>query len=146
MRTEIAILTCLLPPFCTPIILHAFMYFHNRLNIQSHILYDLYHMSPLIQAALSVRALNAGAGLNLFKRSSSSLQTSLTFAFLDTCPEASSRKERRRFGRPPSSWQWNTVEVLDPFRGLDQMSSGVEDKWLALLNGRTSAGGWREKW
>ncbi|TKS72451.1 Down syndrome cell adhesion molecule -like protein [Collichthys lucidus] len=50
--------------------------------------------------------------------------------------KASSSKERRRIGGPPSSWQLNTVEVLDLFRGLDQLSSAVEDKWLALLNGR----------
>lgn len=38
------------------------------------------------------------------------------------------------------------MEVLDLFRGLDQMSAAVEDKWLALLIGRKSAEGWREKW
>lgn len=118
LRTEIAILTCLLPPFCTPIILNACRYFHKRLNIQSHILYDSYHMSPLIQAALSVSALNRSMGLNLFKCAPFSTLTPLTFAFLCTCPEASSSKERRRIGRPPSSWQLNTVEVLDLCRGI----------------------------
>lgn len=28
--------------------------------------------------------------------------------------------------------------------GVDQLSSAAEDKWLALLNGRTSVAGWRE--
>lgn len=57
----------LVTSLCTPIILNACRYFHKRLNIQSHILYNSYHMSPLIQAALSVRALNRSMGLNLFK-------------------------------------------------------------------------------
>lgn len=60
-------------------------------------------MSPLIQPALSVRALNASAGLNLFKRSSSPALTPMTFAFLDTCPEASSRK------REASIWKTSIV-------------------------------------
>lgn len=124
----------LVASLCTPIILNAYRYFHKRLNIQNHILYDSYHTSPLIQAALSVRALNRGMGLNLFKCASFSAPQ--TFAFLDTCPEASSSKKRRQIGRPPSSWQLNTVEVLDLFRGLDQLSCAMEDKWLALLNGR----------
>lgn len=69
-----------------------------------------------------------------------------TSAFLYTCPEASSSKERRRIGRPPSSWQLNTVEVLDVFRGLDQLSSAMEDKWLAMLNRRNSVERGREMW
>lgn len=136
----------LVTSLCTPIILNACRYFHKRLNIRSHILYDSYHMSPLIQAALSVRALNRSMGLNLFKCASFSMLTPLTFAFFYTCPEASSSKERRRIGRPPSSWQLNTVEVLDLCRGLDQLSSAMEDKWLALLNGIKSVEGWRETW
>ncbi|KAK2904056.1 hypothetical protein Q8A73_010713 [Channa argus] len=52
--------------------------------------------------------------------------------------KASTSKKKRQFGRPPSSWQLNTVEVLDLFRGLDQLSSAVEDKWLALFNGSRS--------
>lgn len=135
----------LVASLCTPIILNARRYFHKRLNIQNHILYDSYHTSPLIQAALSVSALNRSMGLNLFKCASFSTLTPLTSAFLYTCPEASSSKERRRIGRPPSSWQLNTVEVLDLFRGLDQLSSAMEDKWLALLNGRNSVEGWRER-
>ncbi|KAK5897180.1 hypothetical protein CesoFtcFv8_010266 [Champsocephalus esox] len=84
-------------------------------------------------------------GLNLFKCASFSALTPLTFAILYTCPEASSSKERRQIGRPPSSWQLNTVEVLDLFRGLDQLSPAMEDKWLALLNGRKSVERWRER-
>lgn len=52
---------------CAPIILNARRYFHKRLRIQSHILYDSYHTSPLIQAALNVSALNTSMGLNLLK-------------------------------------------------------------------------------
>lgn len=136
----------LVASLCTPIILNACRYFHKRLNIQNHSLHDSYHTSPLIQTALSVRALNRGMALNLFKFASISTLTPLTFAFSYTCPEASSSKERRQIGRPPSSWQLNTVEVLDLFRGLDQQSSAMEDKWLALLNGRKSVEGWKERW
>lgn len=136
----------LVASLCTPIILNACRYFHKRLNIQNHSLHDSYHTSPLIQTALSVRALNRGMALNLFKFASISMLTPLTFAFSYTCPEASSSKERRQIGRPPSSWQLNTVEVLDLFRGLDQLSSAMEDKWLALLNGRKSVEGWKERW
>lgn len=136
----------LVASLCTPIILNACRYFHKRLNIQNHSLHDSYHTSPLIQTALSVRALNRGMALNLFKFASISTLTPLTFAFSYTCPEASSSKERRQIGRPPSSWQLNTVEVLDLFRGLDQLSSAMEDKWLALLNGRKSVEGWKERW
>ena len=103
-------------------------------------------MTCLIQAALSVRALNRGMGLNLFKFASFSALTPLTFGFfLYICPEANSSKERRQIGRPPSSWQLYTVEVLDLFRGLDQLSSAMEDKWLALLNGSKSVEGWRKR-
>lgn len=136
----------LVASLCTPIILNACRYFHKRLNIQNHSLHDSYHTSPLIQTALSVRALNRGMALNLFKFASISTLTPLTFAFSYTCPEASSSKERRQIGRPPSSWQLNTVEVLDLFRGLDQLSSAMEDKWLALLNGRKIVEGWKERW
>ena len=111
----------LVASLCTHIILNARRYFHKCLNIQNPILYDSYHTSPLIQAALSVRALNRGTGLNLFKCASFPELTPLTFGccffFLNTCPEANSSKERRQIGRPPSSWQLNTVEVLDLFWG-----------------------------
>lgn len=111
----------LVASLCTPIILNARSYFHKRLNIPNHILYDSYHTSLLIQEALSVTALNRGMALNLVKFASLSVLTPLTFAFLYTCPEASSSTERRQIWRPPSSWQLNTVEVLDLFRGLDQL-------------------------
>lgn len=128
---------------CTPIIPNASRYFHKCLNIQNHILCDRYHTSPVIQAALSVRALNTGTGLNLFKCVAFTALTPMTFAFLDTCPEASSCYKRRQIGRPPSSWQLNTVEALDLFRGLDQLSAAMEDKWLMLLNGSKKADRWR---
>lgn len=131
----------LVTSLCTPIILNARRYFHKRLNIHSHISYDSYHMSPLIEAALSVRALNTGTALNLFKCASFSTLTPLTFAsffFFYTCPEASSSKERRRVGRPPSSWQLNTVEVLDLFGGIGSAE---------LCHGRQVAGAaqWEEE-
>lgn len=69
----------LVTSLCTPIILNACRYFHKRLNIHSHILYDSYHMSPLIEVALSVRALNTSTALNLLKCASFSALTLLTF-------------------------------------------------------------------
>lgn len=39
-----------------------------------------------------------------------------------------------------SSWQLNTVEVLDMLGGGGVGALDVEDKWLALLNGRKSEG------
>lgn len=60
------------------------------------------------------------------------------FFFFYTCPEASSSKERRRVGRPPSSWQLNTVEVLDLFGGIGSAE---------LCHGRQVAGAaqWEEE-
>lgn len=102
----------LVTSLCTPIILNACRYFHKRLNIRSHILYDSYHMSPLIQAALSVRALNRSMGLNLFKCASFSTLTPLTFAFFFT--PAQRRVLVRRgveledLHRPGSWTQWKS--------------------------------------
>lgn len=76
----------LVASLCTPIILNACRYFHKRLNIPNHILYDSYHTSPLIQAALSVSALNRSMGSNLFKCASSSPLTPLTSAFFMHLP------------------------------------------------------------
>lgn len=71
----------LVTSLCTPIILYACRYFHKRLNIHSHFLYDSYHMSPLIEVALSVRALNTSMALNLLKCASFCTLTPLTFCF-----------------------------------------------------------------
>lgn len=66
---------------CTPIILYACRYFHKRLNIHSHILDDSYHMSPLIEVALSARSLNTTMALNLLKCASFSTLMLLTSCF-----------------------------------------------------------------
>lgn len=102
----------LVTSLCTPIILNARRYFHKRLNIHSHILYDSYHMSPLIEVALSVRALNTSTALNLLKCASFSALTLLTslLSFLNsffpcTCPGASSSRERE-------ASRWKTSIVL----------------------------------
>lgn len=99
----------LVTSLCTPIILYACRYFHKRLNIHSHILYDSYHMSPLIEVVLSVRALNTSRALNLLKCASFFTLTPLTFLvflihFLPcTCPEASSSEGEA------SSWKTSIV-------------------------------------
>lgn len=74
----------------------------------------------------------------------------LTLAFLDTCPEASSGEERgvnlEDLHRPGSGTQWKSWMCWGVGGGgvLDQLSSAVEDKWLALLNGRKNVEGWGE--
>lgn len=104
----------LVASLCTPIILNACRYFHKCLNIQNHILYDSYHTSPLIQAALSVRALNRGMGLNLFKFASFSTLTPLTFGFVFFYTPAQRRILVRRgvkledLHRPGSWTQWKS--------------------------------------
>lgn len=118
-------------------------------------------MSPLIEVALSVRALNTSMALNLLKCASFSRANAADFLLFlfrfffsspCTCPEASSSEGEAS--------RWKTSIVLaaehmgslgsagerEDWRegGADQLSSASKDKWLALLNGKTSVSGSRE--
>lgn len=130
----------LVTSLCTPIILYACRNFHKRLNIHSHISYDSYHMSPLIEVALSVRALNTSMALNLLKGASFSTLTPLTFCFfypfIFTCPEASSSEGEA------SSWKTSTVLAAEHSGSLGSAGErGIGGVGSAeLCHGRQVAG------
>lgn len=118
---------------CTHIILNARRYFHKCLNIPNPILYDSYHTSPLIQEALSVRALNRGMGLNLFKFASFSALTPVTFFFFFHTPA-----QRRILVREASNWKTSIVLAAEHSGSL----GSVWGDWTSwALPWKTS--GWR---
>lgn len=63
-------------------------------HLKPYVVYDLYHVSPLIQEALSVRSVQESWGFNLVKFDPLlPLYSTTDLLVSSTCPEASSRED-----------------------------------------------------